>query len=257
MQKTLIFLLLPFLWLSCDSDNDQTARLEVRLTDAPGDYQEVNVDIQAVEIHRGQDETSGGWTSLTIQKGIYNLLELTNGLDTLIASAELPAGQVSQIRFVLGENNSLKVDGNTVPLNTPSGQQSGLKLNVHEQLTAGVTYVILLDFDAARSIVKKGNGSYQLKPVITAFSEATTGAIKGTVNPAVSLPAVFAIAAGDTVSSTFADASGNFLLRGVPAGTYAVTISPKSGFKETIVDPVDVLTGKVTDVGVVAIPDDN
>ena len=117
--------------------------------------------------------------------------------------------------------------------------------------------MILLDFDAARSIVKKGNGSYQLKPVITAFSEATTGAIKGTVNPAASLPAVFAIMAGDTVSSTFADASGNFLLRGVPAGNYAVAISPKSGFKETTVEPVDVLTGKVTDVGVVAVPDDN
>jgi hypothetical protein len=43
--------------VSC-SDNDQLAKLEVRLTDAPGDYQEVNVDIQDVQIHVNEGEQS-------------------------------------------------------------------------------------------------------------------------------------------------------------------------------------------------------
>src|SRR5215203_1965455 len=128
MKKSLIILLVPFILWSCDNHDGETARLEVRLTDAPGDYEEVNVDIQGVEIHSEDGNPSQGWMSLEVRKGVYNLLEFTNGLDTLIASAELPAGKLSQIRFILGENNSLKVSGDVVPLKTPSGQESGLKI---------------------------------------------------------------------------------------------------------------------------------
>ena len=38
--------------------------------------------------------------------GIYNLLDFTNGKDTLIADAELSGGSNSQIRLILGDNNS-------------------------------------------------------------------------------------------------------------------------------------------------------
>ena len=63
-------------------------------------------------------------------------------------------------------------------LTTPSAQHSGLKLNVHAELTEGITYKILLDFDAARSIVKTGSGAYNLKPVIRTITEATSGLSK-------------------------------------------------------------------------------
>ncbi len=43
-------------------------------------------------------------------------------------------------------------------MKTPSAQQSGLKLNVHEEFLQGVAYEYIIDFDAARSIVKTGNG---------------------------------------------------------------------------------------------------
>ena len=33
---------------ACSEDENQNAKLEVRLTDAPGDYEEVNIDIQEV-----------------------------------------------------------------------------------------------------------------------------------------------------------------------------------------------------------------
>ena len=46
-------------------------------------------------------------------------------------------------------------------LTTPSAQHSGLKLNVHAELTEGITYKILLDFDAVRSVVKTGSGASQ------------------------------------------------------------------------------------------------
>lgn len=237
---------------ACESD-EKNARLQVWLTDAPGDYQEVNVDIQGVEINASENEDSKGWTSLAINSGVYNLLELTNGLDTLLAEKEVPAGKISQVRLKLGNDNSVKIDDQVLDLATPSAQQSGLKLNVHETLAEGVTYKILLDFDVARSIVKTGSGSYKLKPVIRTITEAQSGAIKGMVDPAASTPAVYAITGEDTVATTFANETGQFFLKGVPAGTYKVTFEPNADYTSTQKEGVSVTTGQVSDLGTVTI----
>ena len=251
MKRIAGLFLLSFYLLACSND-EQNARIEVRLMDAPGDYEAVYIDIQGLEVHT-ESESSEGWKSLEVEKGIYNLLELTNGNDTLLAFAELPAGKISQIRLILGENNSMQIDGSEVPLATPSAQQSGLKLNVHAELKEGVTYKFLMDFDVARSIVKKGNDDYSLKPVIRTVSEPTSGAIKGSVTPVASLPAVFAIVADDTVATTYTDEFGAFLLRGLPAGTYTVSFSPKEGFEPVQKENVGVTIGNVTDLGVITI----
>ena len=160
---------------------------------------------------------------------------------------------MSQIRLILGDNNSIKIDGNEIDLTAPSAQHSGLKLNVHAELTEGITYKILLDFDAARSIVKTGNGKYNLKPVIRSITEAQSGAIKGVVDSVESIPAVFAIVADDTVATTYADENGKFLLKGVPAGTYTVSFDPKEGYQGFQKTDVSVTIGSVTDLGTVTL----
>ncbi len=250
MKRIAGFLMLSVFWFAC-TDNTQTARLNVRLTDAPGDYEEVNIDIKSVEINSG--EGNSGWTILDVKSGVYNILKLTNGLDTLLASAELPAGRISQIRLILGNNNSVKVGGITKPISTPSAQQSGLKLNLQAVLTEGITYTITLDFDAARSIVRKGNGGYNLKPVIRALETATTGAIKGMVTPLEASPAVFAISGSDTVATAYTDATGKFMLRAIPAGTYTISFDPKTGYVSQQKENVSVTLGSVTDLGTVTI----
>lgn len=204
------------------------------------------MDIKGIEINSGDQDN--GWVALkSIRPGVYDLLKLTGGLDTLLASEELPAGRISQIRLLLGENNSVKTNGQVYPLKTPSAQQSGLKLKVNATLTEGITYTILLDFDAARSVVSAGNsGGYNLKPVIRSIAEAQSGAIKGSVAPALAAPAVYAIAGTDTVSTAYADATGNFLLRGVKPGTYQVVIQPKEAYGEKTLENVAVTLGNVT-----------
>lgn len=250
MKRIAGFLLLSIFWLACSEDN-QTAKLEVRLTDAPGDYEEVNIDIQSVEINGG--DGNSGWTTLDVKSGVYNILELTNGLDTLLATAELPAGRISQIRLILGGNNSVKVNGVKKPISTPSAQQSGLKLNLQAELTEGITYTITLDFDAARSIVKRGNGTYSLKPVIRALEKATSGSITGTVTPLAAAPAVFAISGTDTLATAYTDDAGKFVLRSIPAGTYTVSFDPKTGYIPLIKENVNVTLGSLTDLGTVTI----
>lgn len=240
------------LMVSACSDEDK-AKIEVRLTDAPGDYEEVNIDIQDVQINRTEG-TSTGWESIDIDnKGVYNLLDLTNGLDTLLGTLSLPAGRISQVRLVLGSNNSVKVSGSVKELTTPSAQQSGLKINLQQTLNEGVTYSILLDFDVARSIVARGNQTYSLKPVIRAIVEATSGGIRGEISPVEANPAVYAINGTDTVGTTFPDAEGKFLLRGILGGTYKVSFVPKSGYLTKTVENVVVTSGSVNNLGTVVI----
>ena len=242
--------LLTLVFASCSNDNN--ARLEVRLTDSPGDFEEVNIDIQEVKVN--SSDGNSGWQSLEIEPGVYNILELTNGIDTLLGAIELPAGKIHQIRLVLGNENSVKIDGVTYPISTPSAQQSGLKLNLQANLTEGITYRILLDFDAARSVVEHGNQTYSLKPVIRAIEEATSGAIRGTISPVDATPAVYAIVGSDTVGTAFTDEAGKFLIKGLDPGTYFVSFIPKEGY--TAVDKTDVMVtvGNVTDLGIVEIP---
>jgi hypothetical protein len=256
MKRGLNFVLalsLLVVLFSCDNDDAKTSRLEVRLTDAPGDYQQVNVDIQDVQVNSGSDEK--GWVSLDVNKGIYDLLTLTNGLDTLLGSAWLPAGNLSQVRLILGNRNSIKVDGEVISLSTPSAQQSGLKLQVHAELLDGVTYTLLLDFDAAKSIVHTGSGKYILKPVLRTVLEAQSGAIKGAVAPVEASPAVYVIEGSDTIGTAFADhVTGKFLIKGLNAGTYKVTFEPKTGYQGVIRESVVVTTGNVSDLGAIVIP---
>ncbi len=248
----LLFAAAGFTACSSDEDAAGSARMEVRMTDAPGDYQEVNVDIQSVQVHRNANDDESGWVTLdNIRPGVYNLLDFANGKDTLLASANLPVGRISQIRLVLGNNNSLKLKGEntTRPLNTPSGQTSGVKLQINADLEADVTYVVLLDFDAPKSVVPRGNsGQYNLKPVIRTITKAVAGGIKGTVTPAAAKPGILVISAANDTIGGFADSNGNYLIKGVPAGTYKVQFSTVAPYQNKEVTSVVVTNDQITQV---------
>jgi Domain of unknown function (DUF4382) len=148
------------------SKNSEQATLQVRLTDNPTGLREVNVDIQQVRIKFSDDSLSnGGWVDMATNAGIYNLLGLQNGVDTLLATGSFPTDVVKEIRLVLGPNNTVKDSLNVVsPLVIPSGGESGLKIKVNKKLNANLQ-TLLIDFDAALSI-KKEAGGYKLRPVL-------------------------------------------------------------------------------------------
>ncbi len=225
----------------------QPTPYNVRMTDAPGPYTAVNVDIQGVEI-----TTNGNAAMLSVTPGIYNLLNFTNGVDTLIATGNIIAEKVQQIRLILGPNNSVVVGGNTYPLSTPSADQSGLKLQVHHVLQAGVVYNVLLDFDAAQSIVVEGNGTYKLKPVIRTVENAISGAIKGSITPS-GVPATITAVSGSSVFSTVVNANGDFIVKGLPAGIYTLSVTPVNPFNNVNVNSITVTTGLTTSLSPISI----
>lgn len=170
--------ILIFSGCSKDDNNENenppagTADLNVSLksTTAKSTYDSIRIDIQSISIHTSADSAeSSGWFELETNGGIYDLLDYAAGNDTLIAfDSVLQTQTVSQIRLILGENNTIGVDGEIYDLETPSAQTSGLKIQVHAELKADKSYKILLDFDADQSILETGNGKYKLKPVIDA-----------------------------------------------------------------------------------------
>ncbi len=219
---TILVAALMLLSVSCSKNTQSTAQLQVRLVDNPAvDVKAVWVDIRDIEII----VNGGGPVSLTgIHPGVYNLMDLTNGKDTLLADAVIPAGKISQLRLVLGDNNYIINNaGAKIALKTPSAQQSGLKVQIHEDLAGGVLYRLLLDFDAARSIVPAGNSNdINLKPVLRILSFAPSGGnISGVVLPGSIAAAVYAINGTDTAAATFSSVpAGSFLIRDIPAGNY-------------------------------------
>ncbi|MCP4311795.1 MAG: DUF4382 domain-containing protein [Bacteroidetes bacterium] len=226
-----------------DMNTEGQADVQFRLTDMPGEYQQVNIEVLAVEV-----KVNDTLIEMTTNQGIFNLLEFVNGKDTLLADDLLPAGFISQIRLVLGEDNTVMIDSMLHDLKTPSAQQSGLKLQVHEEFIAGESYSYIIDFVVEKSIVNTGNGKYILKPVLRVFTEAVTGSIQGVVSPVRARPLVMALIDDDTVS-TYADTiSGAFMIRGLAEGSYDVEFSPVEGFRDTLISGLSVSSGQTTEM---------
>ncbi|NMM48438.1 DUF4382 domain-containing protein [Marinigracilibium pacificum] len=251
INTTLACLLLALV-SSCTDDEPSTQLVTIKLTDAPGDYEEVNIDIKEIYVNLGDESDESGWYQLSgVNQGIYDLIELSNGIDTTLVTERIPAGDISQVRLVLGNDNSVQIDGIEYALKTPSAQQSGLKINLNETFEEGIPYIIVLDFDAARSVVETGNGSYNLKPVIRATAEASGGAIAGNVQPEEANAIVYAILGQDTVTSTPVNDSGDFLLPYLPAGNYTVGIDPIEDYEEASISNLTVTDGNLTEADTV------
>ncbi|TCJ17553.1 DUF4382 domain-containing protein [Flaviaesturariibacter flavus] len=225
-------------------------RLEVYLTDAPASLDSVFIDVQDVRVNYSTDSTNG-WQSLgNVRAGAYNLLALTAGHDTLLGAADLASGRIEQIRLVLGPNNYVVADGQRYSLETPSAQQSGLKLNIHQDVNEGITYRLVMDFDAGRSIHQTGNGRYMLKPVIRTTLQAVGGSLRGYVLPSAVRTAVYAVRGTDT-AGTFTN-NGSWSISGLSAGTYNLAFVPTdTAYAPVTRIAINVTTNNVTVVDTV------
>lgn len=233
---------------SCKNDKG-SAHLQMRLMDAPSPYafDAIYLDVVGVEVNVNHDNADE-WITMHSTAGVYNLLTLVNGADVLLVNEDIPEGRIEQVRLILGTGNTIVVDGRSHPLTIPSGQESGLKINVHQDVDANTPFTLMLDFDAAHSIVVTGNGDYHLQPVINGFVEQQTGSIHGTV---VIPQTGVAIIVSDVSKhySTYADAgNGGYVVRGITPGTYTVAVYLPDSDVPTLYEGIVVTAGTTTEI---------
>lgn len=236
----------------------QTAgTLGVSLTDAPAcGFDKVFVTVTKVRVHKSAsaDANDDGWTEIAVDpaKSRIDLLSLTNGVLQPLGQAPLAAGRYSQLRLVLNKNsgnglaNAVLPTGQTneVPLITPSAVESGLKLVNEFDIEAGQRADLVLDFDACKSIVTRGNGDYALKPVVKVIPTLLNG-VEGYVPAGLTGVHVSAQQNGEIVSSTAPDSEGRFYLSRLPVGAYDVVITA-SERATTVVGAVPVTSPTTT-----------
>jgi Domain of unknown function (DUF4382) len=75
--------------------------IELRLTDGPGMFESVNIDIIGAEIKTNKDTAkNGGWMPLVVKTGVFDILALSNGVDTLLGATKLPLADIKEIRLL-------------------------------------------------------------------------------------------------------------------------------------------------------------
>jgi len=156
----------------------ETGTLKLYLCDAPLDTENITgvyITINEIQYHR-----DGEWSTFEEFEGpqIYDLLELTGGNSALLGELTLPAGNYTQIRFMLDipEKGRQPVnpgcyvefaDNSTEPLFVPSGGQSGYKGTGRFEVTANETVEVTADFDIHdNNAIHVANSRYILNPTV-------------------------------------------------------------------------------------------
>jgi len=233
------------------STSNDEGRLVLNLTDAACGFDEVNVVVIGVRVHRA-DQEGGEWTTVRDDTFTVDLLTLSNGQSIVLADTLLPAGKYTQIRLLLGEGCTVVVDGQTHDLEVPSGEQSGLKLNHPFTLYPDVLYSATLDFDASRSIHMTGNDQYKMKPVIRVVVDAISGGLWGAVLPVNAQAMIWAVADGDSALAWADPMTGSYLFSTLEEGRYDVSfVSTAGSYADSTIFGVAVTAEEVADLGIV------
>lgn len=245
---------------SGDAGGGGTGTLGVQMTDAPAcGFDHVYVTVAKIRVNASSTAGDGdaGWVDIVPaapQK--IDLLGLTNGVLADLGQTALPAGQYQQVRLVLAQNQGnalansvVPTGGSEQPLATPSATQSGYKIIRPFTVQPGTLVDLVLDFNACKSIVQRGNGSYGLKPVVTATPTVVSGTISGYVAPSEAGATVYAEQNGMVIKGTVADSTGLFVLtpleQSLTNGNYDVVVV-QNGFASGIVRSVPVAVNATT-----------
>lgn len=278
LASCLAFLVI-YVPLSCKKNNDDfkvpegQQRVKIFLSDNPVNYDAVYVDIQQVVVQvipdscRERDYNNNDcyddneyrcsvWDTLNIRAGVYNLLDLSNGTDTILANGLTLSGRINKIKLVLGDNNSVVIDSVSYPLSL-WGNSHSVTIQVKgadiDELTPDELQ-LWLDFDAGGSIIKVNNNRFVLKPKIKVFVPDRTSGISGKILPKEAKAVVAAIANGDTLIAIPYHHNGWFKIRGLRGATADIFINAtEGGYRDTTITGVTLDVGETTDIGTITL----
>lgn len=226
------------------------SQLQVMLTDDPSQiFDSIFIDIKMLEVKVKDSTGAEKWDTLTITPGLYNILRFRNGLDTLLASGLVPNGEIKKIKITLGTGNYVMLNGVKMPLFMNSSD-AVIIIDVNGNVDhIGVRrFKIWLDFDGHGSI-RLHNGRLELKLHVSHFCHSNSGEIEGEIKPSAALPAVVKVIAGTDTLTAIPDHEGEFKIRGIKTATAKLIITPSNGYKDSVINNIQIRQGNDTDLG--------
>lgn len=258
--------------------NASSGNLSVYLTDGPGEYDSVFIDITKVEVkvdndslhkhrddhgkddddrddHERRKDSYGEWVDISFTPAIIDILSLRNGVETKLGDANIAAGTVRKIRITLGSRNRVVKDSISYPLELRNETNNLLYVKLydkHRQRRADSSTKVWVDFDIANSISEK-DGRFFLRPVLRPFCNDNFGEVEGKVLP-LEAKAVVRITNGAGFNGVaLPDRKGEFKLRGLETGTYTVTVEGIAPYLKETISNVSVTKGKETELGTITL----
>ncbi len=260
-------------------DASAGGKVAVYLTDGPGEFDAVFIDIQKVEVkidtssahkdnddrckddddrddHQKRKDDYGEWVDIKFTPAVIDVLSLRNGVETKLGEANILTGTVRKIRITLGTQNSVVKNGVTSTLELRNETNNFLYVKLydkHRERNANNSNVsVWVDFDVANSIYEK-DGKFYLKPVLRPFNNKNFGEVEGKVLP-LEAKAVVRITNGAGFNGVaLPNREGKFKLRGLESGTYTVTVEGLAPYLDKVISNVVVTKGKETELGVITL----
>ena len=246
----------------------EAGMLLLGLTDATTDnYQAIYVTIAEVQVKQAAEEEDqgAGWQTILTLDTTYNLLDLVNGFIETLGISELAAGEYNQIRLILADqpDTTVNILGSPHPyanylvdgddaekeLKVPGGSETGIKIVKGFTIVASQVTELILDFNAAQSVVQAGrSGKCLLKPTIKVL-ETTENSAAGMVRDAADPLAgvlvsaqIYDPAAADTKdevtseTASVTDENGAYILY-LPPDIYNI-VAVKEGYEPSCAEKV-------------------
>jgi hypothetical protein len=155
--------------------------LSIAITDAkptlPAGIVQVLVTIDEVSVH----QSGGDWIPLPLAQTPFtiDLLQFADGHTTqLVPQVALTSGKYTQVRLGVQSATIVTDTDERIPVEIPSGNLKTDK-NFDFDVTGGGAVDLTVDFDLSQSLVVRGSGQYQLKPVLHLVSTAEAATITG------------------------------------------------------------------------------
>lgn len=250
-------------------------QLSLYLTDAPALFDHVLINIKSVKVlidtctntrahdkddwdGRGDNENKKDscmiWEDMKVNPGIYDVLKLRNGIDTVLASSSITKGYIRLIKIEIGPSNSLVKDSVTYPLALPAYAKNYILLKLRgdefDEYLPGKSR-LWIDFDINKSIYQGRDNRFYLNPRCHYFIVQSTGSVAGRVLPQDANSVITLYNSTDTAYA-LPNRDGYFKMRGLKDGKYAAFFNASNnGYRDTTINNIIVASPNETSLGVI------
>lgn len=264
---------------SCKKDDDTPSSanssqpdqsFNVRMTDNPGNYERLDVELASVAVLNSNNE----WVTLNNNTQTVAVLDLTNGNEKQIAfSSNVEADTYSKVKLKFTQNNTLELNAAAsaglsssiinVGLNVGASSSTSttitdsVMIDINQSVSSSSSADILIDFNVAESVIED-NGTYMIDPVITLVADERTG-VQGSIENDIRAALMFESNSNSSITySGFTNEDGEFLIRGMADGTYTLTVMTDEEESATLngsytINNVTVVDGDITQMGEVSL----